>query len=50
MEEYDQTNRSFSDKFTMLMLGSNTYFLEVSAYVSLKVSTKDYSRDENLAF
>ena len=49
-EEYDQTNRSFSDKFTMLMLGSNTYFLEVSAYVSLKVASKDYFRDENLAF
>ena len=28
------------------MAGSDTYFLEVSAHISLKVATKDYSRDK----
>ena len=28
----------------MLMVGSDTYFLEVGAHVSLKVATKDYFR------
>ena len=37
---------SFSDKFTMLMPASDTYFLEVSVHVSLKVATNDYFRDK----
>ena len=28
------------------MPGSDTYFLEVGAHVSLKVATRDYSRDK----
>ena len=36
-EECDQKNRSFSYKFRMLMAGSDTYFLEVSAQISLKL-------------
>ena len=53
-EECDQKKQSFSDKFGILMAGSDIYFLEVSARISLKVTTKDYSRDKknyaNLAF
>ena len=30
----------------MLMPSSDTYFLEVSAHVSLKKATKDYFRDQ----
>ena len=30
------------------MSGSNTYFLEVSAQVSLKLATKDIFRDQEL--
>ena len=43
-EECNQNNWSFFDKFRMFMVGSDTYFLEVSAHVSLKVATKDYLR------
>ena len=52
-EECDQKNWRFSNKFGMLMLGSNTYFLEVSAHVSMKVANKGSFRgkkSENLAF
>ena len=45
-EEFDQENRSLSDKFRMLMPGSDTYFLEVSVNLSLKVATKDCSRNK----
>ena len=37
-------NRSFSDKFGMVMVGSDTYVLELSGYVSLEVAFKDYFR------
>ena len=46
-EECDQRTLFFSDKLAMLMPCSNTYFLEVSAHVSLKVATKDYFRCKN---
>ena len=36
-----QKNRSFFDKSTMVMVGSYTYFLEVSEGVSLKVATNN---------
>ena len=39
-EECDQKNQSFSGKFGMLMTRSDTYFLELSALISLKVTTK----------
>ena len=45
-EECDQRNQSLSDKFRRLMPDSDTYFLVVSARVSLKVATKDYFRDK----
>ena len=45
-EECDQKKQSFSDKFGILMAGSDIFFLEVSARISLKVTTKDYSRDK----
>ena len=38
---------SFSDKFGMLMLYSDTHFLEASAHVSLKVASKGSFRDKN---
>ena len=47
-EECDQKNQSFSDKSGMVMVGSGTYFLELSTYISLKVASasKDYFRDK----
>ena len=39
-EECHQKNWRFCDKVGMLMLAPNTYFLEVSARLSLKVVTK----------
>ena len=36
MEECDHKTRRFSDKPGMLLLDSDTYFLELSAHVSLK--------------
>ena len=39
-------NRGFSDKSGMAMVGSDTYFVELSAHVSLKVASKDYFRDK----
>lgn len=50
MEEYDQKNTSFSDKFGMLMHDSDTYHQKLSAHVSLKVSTKGSFRDKNFVF
>ena len=38
---------SFSDMFGMLMLYSDTHFLEASAHVSLKVASKGSFRDKN---
>ena len=38
---------SFSDKFGMLMLYSDTHFLEASAHISLKVASKGSFRDKN---
>ena len=46
MEECNQKDRSFSNKCRLLMLGSDTYFLEESAHVSLKVATKNFFRDK----
>ena len=46
MEECDQKNRSFSDKFGMVMPGLDTYFLKMSAHVSLKVATDNSFRDK----
>ena len=46
MEVCDQKNRSFSDKSGMVIVGSETYFLELSAHVSLKVASKDYFGDK----
>ena len=43
-EQCDQKIRSFSDKYRMLLPGLAIYFLEVSAHVSLKVTTKGYCR------
>ena len=43
-------NRSLFDKFKMLVASSDTYFLEVSAHVSLKVATKDSFRDKKTYF
>ena len=40
MEQCDQKTRSFSDKSGMLLPGSDTYFLELRAHVSLKGATK----------
>ena len=42
----DQKNRSFSDKSGMIMPGSDTYFLEVCAHLSLKIATDDSFRDK----
>ena len=39
-EKSDQKHLNFSDKFGMLIPCSDTYYLEVSAYFSLKVATK----------
>ena len=39
-EEWGKKNWSFFNNIGMLMLGSETYFLEVSAHVSLKVVAK----------
>ena len=53
MEEYDQKKLSLSNKFGMLLLGLDTYFLEVSAHALLKVATKRSFRgkkSKNLAF
>ena len=43
-EECDQKVLFFFDKLSMLMFCFNTYFLEFSAHVSLKVTTKDHFR------
>ena len=40
MEEYDQKKLSLSDKFGMLLLGLDTYFLELSAHTLLKAAIK----------
>ena len=40
------TKKSFLDKFEMLIPGSDTYFLEVSAHVSLKVASDKSFRDK----
>ena len=40
-DKCDEKNWIFHDKFRMLMLDSNTYFLEVCAQVSLKLATKE---------
>ena len=51
--ECDQKYLSFSNRFGMLMPSSDTYFMEVSAHVSLKVATKSSFREkiiENLIF
>ena len=40
MEDFDQKSRIFSYKSGMLLLVSGTYFLELSAFVSLTVGTK----------
>ena len=48
MEECDQKNTSFSDKFGMLMPGLDTYFLKVSARVSLKAATKGFFRGQKI--
>ena len=45
-ETCDKKNRSFSDEFGMIMQGSDTYFLEVSSYVSLEVATDNSFRDK----
>ena len=45
-EERDQKIWSFSDKFEIIMPGSDTYFLEVSAHVSLKIATDDSLRNK----
>ena len=51
MGECDQKNLSFSDKFGMLMPCSDTYFLEVSAHVSLELATKSSKvASKSLAF
>ena len=47
-KECKRKNSSVSDKFGMLIYGSDTYFLEVSAHVSLNVATKASFRDEKL--
>ena len=39
-DKFHRKNLNFSEKFGMLMLGSEKYFLEMSAHVSLKVATK----------
>ena len=41
-EKCDQQNRSFSSKSEMFMPCAATYFLEVGARVSLKITTKGY--------
>ena len=46
MEESDWKYRSFIEKFGMNMPGSDTYSLEVSAHVFLKVATGDSFRDK----
>ena len=46
MEERNQKDRSFSTKFRLLMAGSDTYFLEVSAHVSLKLATNNFFGDK----
>ena len=45
-EECDQNIWSLSDKFGNIMTGSDTYFMEVSAHVSLRVATDDFCRDK----
>ena len=45
-EECDQKNWNFFDKSGIIMPGSATYFLEVSAHVSLEVATDDSFRDK----
>ena len=50
MEEYYQKNFSFSNKFGMLIPGSNTNFLQVSAYVPLKVAINGSFRDNPTAY
>ena len=47
-EECAQKSWSFLKKIEMLIPGSNTHFLEVSAHVSLKVATKGSSRGEKV--
>ena len=47
-KECKRKNSSVSDKFGMLIHGSDTYFLEVSAHVSLNVATKASFRGEKL--
>ena len=42
MEECDQGNRSFAEKFAILF--SATYFLEEGARVSLKAATEGFLR------
>ena len=46
MEECDKKGRSSSDKFRMFKAGSGTFFLEVSAHVSLKVAPNSSFRDK----
>ena len=43
-----QKNGIFSNKFEMLMPGSNAHFVEVSAHVLLKVATKGSFRGKSL--
>lgn len=40
MEEYDQKDWVFSDKFGITIPCSVAYFMEVGARISLKVATK----------
>ena len=43
-EECDLKSWNFSNKHGMIMPGSDTYFLEVCAHVSLKVATDNSFR------
>ena len=45
-EDCDQKSWNFSNKHGMIMPGSDTYFLEVNAHVSLREATDDSFRDK----
>ena len=47
-EEWNQKTRGFSDKSGILLPGSDTYFPELSAHVSLKGSTKGSFRGSKI--
>ena len=44
-EECNQKDRGFYNKFRLLMVGSDIYFLDMSVHVTLKEATNNFFRD-----